>query len=82
MSDGWPLRPRALLVTGLASSQMVHTAEVPTWRPLFWWLASIRRARRWRSPGNASCLAAHWTEHVRACSLLSRHGLRGAVRKE
>jgi predicted transcriptional regulator len=84
MSDVLASAPHgALLVTGLASSQMVHTADVAD-------LAAIVLVAGKRPENEALALARRrklplllsGLSMFEACSLLSQHGLRGAVRKE
>ena len=84
MSDVLASAPNgALLVTGLASSQMVHTAEVAD-------LAAIVLVAGKHPESEALAFARQrklpllltGLSMFEACSLLSRHGLRGAVRKE
>lgn len=84
MSDVLASAPNgALLVTGLASSQMVHTAEVAD-------LAAIVLVAGKRPEGEALAFARRrklpllltGLSMFEVCSLLSQHGLRGAVRKE
>jgi predicted transcriptional regulator len=84
MSDVLATAPHgALLVTGLASSQMVHTVEVADLSAIV--LVAGKRpadeaisfARQRKLPLLLTGLSMFET-----CSLLSAHGLRGAVRKE
>jgi predicted transcriptional regulator len=84
MSDVLATAPHgALLVTGLASSQMVHTAEVAD-------LAAIVLAAGKRPTDEAVAIARQrklpllltGLSMFEVCSVLSQHGLRGAVRRE